>query len=283
MSKIALKIENLVKKYSSVKALDGISFDIKERELFALLGPNGAGKTTTIRIISGLTRATSGRIYIFDRDVFKDPIWAKKQIGIVPQAINLDLELSIEENLMIHGFLYKMSLSYIKRRIKELLELADLSSRRKSKIKELSGGMRRRVLIIRALMHNPKILLLDEPTVGLDPHIKRRIWGFIKSIQSTGTTILLTTHYMEEAEILADRVAFMFSGKIIDINTPENFVKRLGEYALDIYMKNRTKTLYFRSKEEAEDQLLKYSKNYYVSLRRVNLEDVFLTYMEGRR
>ncbi len=283
MSNIALKIENLVKKYPSVLALKGISFEIKEKELFALLGPNGAGKTTTIRIISGLTQPTSGNIYIFNKSIFNNPIWAKNQIGIVPQTINLDLELSVEENLLIHGFLYRMSLDQIKKRIEELLELADLTFRRKTKIKELSGGMRRRVLIIRALMHNPKILLLDEPTVGLDPHIRRKIWSFIKNIQSKGTTILLTTHYMEEAEILADRVAFIFSGKIIDIDTPKNFVNRLGNYALDIYLQNETKTFYFKSKDEAEQELLRYSKKYFVSLRRVNLEDVFLTYMEKKK
>ncbi|WP_051920443.1 ABC transporter ATP-binding protein [Thermodesulfobacterium hydrogeniphilum] len=283
MSNIALKIENLVKRYPSVLALKGISFEIKEKELFALLGPNGAGKTTIIRIISGLTQPTSGNIYIFNKSIFNNPIWAKNQIGIVPQTINLDLELSVEENLLIHGFLYRMSLDQIKKRIEELLELADLTFRRKSKIKELSGGMRRRVLIIRALMHNPKILLLDEPTVGLDPHIRRKIWSFIKNIQSNGTTILLTTHYMEEAEILADRVAFIFSGKIIDIDTPKNFVNRLGNYALDVYLQNKTKTFYFKSKDEAEQELLRYSKKYFVSLRRVNLEDVFLTYMEKKK
>jgi len=283
MSITAFEVKNLVKVYSEVTALKNVSFSIKEGELFALLGPNGAGKTTTIRIISGLTQPTSGELYIYGKNIFNNPIWAKSQIGLVPQTINLDLELTVEENLFIHGLLYKMPISLIKQRISELLELADLTSRRKTKIKELSGGLRRRVLIIRALMHFPKILLLDEPTVGLDPHIRRKIWHFIKNIQSHGTTILLTTHYMEEAEFLADRVAFIFSGQIIDIDKPQNLIQHLGNYALDVYFHNVTRTFFFKSKEEAEKELLKYSKNHFVSLRRVNLEDVFLNYMEKRK
>lgn len=280
MSNIALKVENLVKKYPSVHALKGISFEIEEKELFALLGPNGAGKTTIIKIIAGLTSPTSGKIYLFEKNLYENPIWSKSQIGIVPQYINLDVELTVEENLLIHGLLYKMSLSLIRKRIAELLEIADLKERKDSKIKELSEGLKRRVLIIRALMHQPKLLLLDEPTVGLDPHIRRKIWSLIKNIQATGTTILLTTHYMEEAEYLSNRVAFIFSGKIIAINTPQNFINSLGNYALDVYMSDKVKTYYFKDKLEAEKELLKYSKNYFVSLRRVNLEDVFLNYTE---
>ena len=280
MSNTALKIENLVKKYPSVLALKGVSFEIKEKELFALLGPNGAGKTTIIKIIAGLTNPTAGKIYLFQKNIFNNLIWSKGQIGIVPQHINLDIELTVEENLLIHGLLYQMPLSLIKKRISELLELANLKERKNSKIKELSEGLKRRVLIIRALLHQPKLLLLDEPTVGLDPHIRRRIWSFIKNIQKTGTTILLTTHYMEEAEFLADKVAFIFSGKIIAINTPQNFIHQLGNYAVDVYLLDKLKTFYFKEKEEAEKELLKYSKNHFVSLRRVTLEDVFLKYVE---
>jgi len=278
---ISLKVENLVKTYSGVQALKGINFELCKGELFALLGPNGAGKTTTIRIITGLTRPTKGKVYLFGRDIFKHELWAKNQIGLVPQSINLDLELTIEENLLVHGLLYKMSFSAIRKKIDELLELADLQDRKKTKIKELSGGMRRRVLIIRAMIHSPKILLLDEPTVGLDPHIRRKIWSFIKQIQAKGTTILLTTHYMEEAEYLADKVAFIFSGTIIKIDSPKNLISELGNFAIDIYSSEGLRTLYFRTKETAENSLLEYTKkNYFVSLRRVTLEDVFLHYLE---
>jgi ABC-type multidrug transport system, ATPase component len=149
-----------------------------------------------------------------------------------------------------------MPFPFIKKRIAELLEIADLKERKKSKIKELSEGLKRRVLIIRALMHQPKLLLLDEPTIGLDPHIRRRFWSFIKNIQAIGTTILLTTHYMEEAEYLADRVAFIFSGGIIAINTPQNFISNLGNYALDVYLSDRVKSYYFKDKFEAEKELI---------------------------
>lgn len=277
----SLKIEHLVKVYPGVQALKGISFEVYKGELFALLGPNGAGKTTTIRIITGLTRPTKGKIYLFNKDIFKHELWAKNQIGLVPQGINLDLELTVEENLLIHGLLFKMPLSLIRKKTEELLELAGLSERKKTKVKELSGGMRRRVLIIRALLHSPKVLLLDEPTVGLDPHIRRKIWSFIKQIQAKGTTILLTTHYMEEAEYLADRVAFIFSGTIMKIDSPKNMISELGSFAIDIYSSQGLQTMYFKTKEEAENKLLEYTKkNYFVSLRRVTLEDVFLHYLE---
>jgi ABC-2 type transport system ATP-binding protein len=277
MTILALEIKDLKKNYGARKALKGISFQIFKGELFSLLGPNGAGKTTTLRIISGLTTPTSGNIYIFGKDLFEDELWAKKRIGLVPQQINLDLELTVEENLFIHGLLFKMSLKEIKEKIEELLEMADLSERRKSKVKELSGGLRRRLLIVRALMHSPELLLLDEPTVGLDPHIRRKIWSFIKNIQAKGTTILLTTHYMEEAETLSDRVAFINKGEIVAIDTPSNFIKKLGNYAIDIFSDNGINTQFFQTKEEAEETFLRLSQKYnYVSFRKITLEDVFI-------
>jgi ABC-2 type transport system ATP-binding protein len=277
MTILALEIKDLRKNYGDRKALKGISFQIFKGELFSLLGPNGAGKTTTLRIISGLTTPTSGNIYIFGKDLFEDELWAKRRIGLVPQQINLDLELTVEENLFIHGLLFKMSLKEIKEKIEELLEMADLSERRKSKVKELSGGLRRRLLIVRALMHSPELLLLDEPTVGLDPHIRRKIWSFIKNIQAKGTTILLTTHYMEEAETLSDRVAFINKGEIVAIDTPSNFIKKLGNYAIDIFSDNGINTQFFQTKEEAEETFLRLSQKYnYVSFRKITLEDVFI-------
>ncbi|MGC9109822.1 MAG: ABC transporter ATP-binding protein [Caldimicrobium sp.] len=277
MTILALEIKDLRKNYGDRKALKGISFQIFKGELFSLLGPNGAGKTTTLRIISGLTTPTSGNIYIFGKDLFEDELWAKRRIGLVPQQINLDLELTVEENLFIHGLLFKMSLKEIKEKIEELLEMSDLAERRKSKVKELSGGLRRRLLIVRALMHSPELLLLDEPTVGLDPHIRRKIWSFIKSIQAKGTTILLTTHYMEEAETLSDRVAFINKGEIVAIDTPSNFIKKLGNYAIDIFSDNGINTQFFQTKEEAEETFLKLSQKYnYVSFRKITLEDVFI-------
>lgn len=255
MSEIALEVRNLTKIYSNTPALKGISFTVKKGELFSLLGPNGAGKTTTLRIITSLTKASGGTVLVFGKSLNEDEKIVKRRIGFVPQHINLDMELTVRENLLIHGLLYGMPLREIKKRTEELLEIAELKERGNSKVKELSGGLKRRLLIIRALMHSPALLLLDEPTVGLDPHIRRKIWGLIKQIQNSGTTILLTTHYMDEAELLSDRVAFIISGEIIAQDSPLNFIKKLGEYALDIFTDTGISTHYFKNKEDAEKAL----------------------------
>jgi ABC-2 type transport system ATP-binding protein len=276
-SGLALRVEGLKKSYKRVHALKGISFEIKRGELFSLLGPNGAGKTTTIRILTGLTKPDEGSIFIFGQSLSKNEISAKKLIGYVPQQVNLDVELTVYENLLIHGLLFGMSLREIKERIEELLTLADLADRRSAKVKELSGGMRRRLLIIRALLHRPKILLLDEPTVGLDPHIRRKIWHLIKQIQEKGASILLTTHYMEEAEYLSDRVAFIFNGNILRIGKPKDLIEELGEFAIDIFTDDEVQTQYFRDRQSAEEKMLELkSKARSIALRRTTLEDVFM-------
>ncbi|WP_022853345.1 ABC transporter ATP-binding protein [Thermodesulfatator atlanticus] len=275
----AVKVENLVKRYGAINALKGVSFEINEGELFALLGPNGAGKTTTIRILCGLTRPTAGQAFFFDISVFDNPVRAKKMAGLVPQAVNLDLELTVNENLLIHGLLYGLSRKEIRKRSRKLLEFAELLERAGSKVRTLSGGMRRRLLIIRALLHEPRILFLDEPTVGLDPHIRRKLWGLIKRIQQEGTTILLTTHYIEEAEFLAERVAFIDGGRLVTVDTPQALIKRLGEYAVDIIHETELETKFFPSRKEAEAFALSLSKGpKTVTLRRVNLEDAFVNF-----
>ncbi len=283
MVRPAIRVENLTKRYGPIEALKGINFEITAGELFALLGPNGAGKTTTIRILSGLTRSSGGQVYFFDLNIFERPLEAKKMAGLVPQTINLDLELTVWENLLIHGLLFGLSRREIREQAIKLLEFAELYERRKHKVRTLSGGLRRRLLITRALMHEPRILFLDEPTVGLDPHIRRRLWALIKRIQQQGTTILLTTHYIEEAEFLADRVAFIDQGEIVVINTPENLMKRLGEFAVDIVSETGLETKYFKTKTEAERAMLELAKgDKSVTLRRVNLEDAFV-YFIGKR
>jgi len=280
----AIKIEALVKDYGGLRALDGISFEIQGGELFALLGPNGAGKTTTIRILSGLTRPTAGRASFFGEDIFKDPLKAKRLVGLVPQTVNLDLELTVWENLLIHGLLFGMSYRAIVQRAETLLRFAGLWERKRDRVRTLSGGTKRRLLIIRALLHAPRILFMDEPTVGLDPHIRRRLWGLIKQIQAQGTTILLTTHYIEEAEFLADRVAFLDQGRIVALDTPQNFIQNLGEVAVDVVTPEGLKTYYFRTRKEAEREALKLSKQgEAVTLRRVNLEDAFLRFTGRKR
>ncbi len=278
---LALQIKNLHKSYRSIHALRGINLEIKRGELLALLGPNGAGKTTTIRIISGLTDPDAGEIFFFGHNFKEKKGKFKRLLGLVPQQINLDLELTVMENLIIHGLLFDMNYQEIKAKAEELLHLAELSDRKKAKVKELSGGMRRRLLIVRALLHSPKLLLLDEPTVGLDPHIRRKMWHFIKQIQEKGTSILLTTHYMEEAEYLANRVAFIFNGKILKVGEPSTLVKQIGEYALDVYQNEKVKSFYFQNRQSMEEKILELTKaGFSLAVRRVTLEDVFLKLLE---
>lgn len=269
-----IKIENLQKTYGQTTALNGISLEIPSGELFAYLGPNGAGKTTTIRILTGLTRLTRGAAWLNGHDIRVKPRAAKRQCGLVAQHVNLDNELTVRENLEIHGRLYAMPGSHRVRRIRELLEYVELADRAGSLVRELSGGMKRRVMIARSLLHEPRILFLDEPTVGLDAGIRRRIWALIKKIQQDGTTVFLTTHYIEEAEFLADRVAFLNEGGLVAVDRPGRLMDRMGVWAVDRLTRNGMKTLYFRDRESARAATAGHDSGF--TLRRVNLEDAFL-------
>jgi ABC-2 type transport system ATP-binding protein len=271
-----IRIENLQKSYGKTQALKGIDLTVSKGELFAYLGPNGAGKTTTIRILTGLTKLTQGTAVLNGRDIRIKPLAAKRQCGLVPQHINLDSELSVYENLDIHGRLFGMSGPQRKTRINELVGYVDLSNRTKSLVKQLSGGLKRRVMIARALLHQPDILFMDEPTVGLDADIRRRIWSLIKKIQQTGTTIFLTTHYIEEAEFLSDRVAFLESGRIAMVGAPRTLMDAIGRWAVDRVTADGMQTTYFPSRKAARDSAA--ARNNGFTLRRVNLEDAFLSW-----
>ncbi len=275
-----IKIERLTKRYGKKIALRGIDLEVKEGELFAYLGPNGAGKTTTIRILTGLTRPTSGSAWLNGFHIEKDSINAKRQCGLVPQTINLDSELTVFENLNLHGILFQIPLNERKRRIFELLEYIGMENMVNIQVSKLSGGLKRRLTIARALLHFPKILFLDEPTVGLDASIRRKIWALIKKIQQEGTTIFLTTHYIEEAEFLAERVAFIDDGRIVAVDSPQALMSRLGQWAVDTIQGDSIKTTYFKTKEEAK-RFISFQNGSF-SLRRVNLEDAFLQ-LTGKR
>ncbi|ABK98884.1 ABC transporter ATP-binding protein [Pelobacter propionicus] len=269
-----IRIEELQKSYGAVKALDGVTLHIGEGELFAYLGPNGAGKTTTIRILNGLTRKGGGRVRLNGFDIDHESRQAKRQCGFVPQHLNLDSELTVRENMDIHGRLFDMSGAARRRRTDELLEYVELGDRWDSPVKQLSGGLKRRLMIARALMHEPRILFLDEPTVGLDAGIRRRIWALVKRVQQDGTTIFLTTHYIEEAEFLAGRVAFLDQGRVVAVDTPASFMERLGQWAVDHLEEEGIRTAYFHDNDEAKAYAESLPNEF--SLRRVNLEDAFL-------
>ncbi len=271
-----IRIENLKKTYKEVHALKGVSLHVPQGELFAYLGPNGAGKTTTIRILTGLTKQTSGNAWLSGFNIEKQGLKAKKKSGMVMQSVNLDQELAISENLDIHCRLFGIARNRRKEKIHEMLSYVGLADRKNTLVNELSGGMKRRVMIARAMLHSPAILFLDEPTAGLDPEIRRRIWALIKKIQGTGTTIFLTTHYIEEAEFLADRVAFLDEGEIVVIDTPQNLMEKTGTWAIDRMDNNKINTVYFKTRQEADEFTLRQKISY--TLRRVNLEDAFLSF-----
>lgn len=275
-----IRIEGLKKNYKDIQALKGVTLHVSQGELFAYLGPNGSGKTTTINILTGLTSFSAGDAYLNNFHIQKEPVKAKMQGGLVPQRINLDNELTINENLDIHGRLFRMTGKKRKKRIDELLDYIEMRDRKNSLVKHLSGGMKRRVVIVRAMMHSPRILFLDEPTVGLDPNIRRRVWSLIKRIQQDGVTIFLTTHYIEEAEFLAGRVAFLDEGEIVKVDTPQNFMDRVGKWALDDMVNDKIETIYFKNRDEAGNYVR--SRKGSFTLRRVNLEDAFVS-LTGKR
>ncbi|RLB85639.1 MAG: ABC transporter ATP-binding protein [Deltaproteobacteria bacterium] len=275
-----IRVENLSKSYRGIHALKGVNFHVPAGELFAYLGPNGAGKTTTIRILTGLTRRSAGNAWLNGFNIEKEGLAAKREFGMVMQSINLDQELTTFENLDIHGRIFHMAARERRKKIDELLSYVDLIDRRNDLVKQLSGGMKRRLTIARALVHSPRILFLDEPTVGLDPQIRRRIWGLIKRIQHTGTTIFLTTHYIEEAEFLADRVAFLDEGRVVATDTPAELMAQTGAWAIDRINDDKIETVCFKTRHDAGVFIAGQKGSY--TLRRVNLEDSFLT-LTGKR
>jgi ABC-2 type transport system ATP-binding protein len=278
--KLMIHIEKLEKAYGKVAALKGVDLEVQRGELFAYLGPNGAGKTTTIRILTGLTRLSAGKARLNGHDIEKQPLAAKNQYGLVPQHINLDSELTVRENLYVHGRLHHMSSAEIGQRVEQLLSYIDLGEKRDTTVSKLSGGMKRRVMVARALMHSPKIMFLDEPTVGLDANIRRRIWTLIKKIQQDGVTVFLTTHYIEEAEFLAQRVAFIDEGKIVALDTPHNLMNGIGSWAVDRFEADEMQTLYFKTQQEAKQYAAAHKNGF--AVRRVNLEDAFIK-MTGKK
>ena len=224
-----IEVNNIIKKFKDFLAVNDISFEVQEGEIFGLLGPNGAGKTTTIKMLTTLLAPTSGSAFIAGFDVSKQKDKVRENIGIVFQEPALDKYLTGRENLDFHAQMYNMPSILRKKRIKEVLELVELSDKANELVENYSGGMQRRLEIARGLMHNPKILFLDEPTLGLDTQTRRRIWEYIEKLnKEIKTTIILTTHYMEEADYLCNRTGIMDKGKIVVSDTPKNLKNIIG-------------------------------------------------------
>lgn len=217
----AIEVDHIVKKYGDFTAVNDVSFSVKEGEIFGLLGPNGAGKSTLIRMMTTLIPITAGYARIAGKDVAKDPNAARRMIGVIPQALTSDLDLTVEENMSIYSKLYDVPAKQRKESIDELLSLVDLTKWRDAQTKTLSGGMRRRLEIARGLVHHPRIFFLDEPTTGLDPVSRVAVWEMLGNIKSKRQlTILITTHYMDEADRLCDRIAIVDHGKLVALDTP---------------------------------------------------------------
>jgi ABC-2 type transport system ATP-binding protein len=231
---LALEIVDLVKRYDTgTEALRGASLDIRAGEFFGLLGPNGAGKSTLIHCATGLAQPTGGSIRVFGHDAISDYEQARLAIGLAPQELNLDWFLTLEETLDYHAGYFGMPKRERRERARELLDTFSLSAKKDDRTRTLSGGMKRRLVLARALMHRPRLLILDEPTAGVDVELRLELWHYVQRINGEGTTILLTTHYLEEAEQLCDRIAFMNEGQIVATGTTEELAGEYGVTSLE--------------------------------------------------
>lgn len=226
MPESLISARGLTKKYGDFTAVDAIDFDVAKGESFGLLGPNGAGKSTTMRIIAATSQRTSGSISILGRDPEEHGPQIRAHLGVVPQQDNLDGELTVTENLFIYGRYFGLSKKFIRSKIEELLDFAQLQEKRDSKVEALSGGMKRRLTIARALVSEPDILMLDEPTTGLDPQARHILWDRLFRLKETGVTLVITTHFMDEAEQLCDRLVVMDKGKIMAEGSPLELIKK---------------------------------------------------------
>jgi ABC-2 type transport system ATP-binding protein len=235
-----IEIKNLVKKYKNIIAVDNTNLKINDNEIFGLLGPNGAGKTTLIHILATLIKPSSGTAIINGYDIINEPSKVRSSIGIVFQAPSSDDILTGYENLKIHSLLYNVDSHIREKRISDVLELVGLTNRKNDQVKKYSGGMRRRLEIARGLLHKPKVIFLDEPTLGLDPNSRESMWKYIKRlVDEEKITIILTTHYMEEADLLCNRIGFIDKGKIIALNSPSKLKANIGGEIINLKIENK--------------------------------------------
>ncbi|MBE6518081.1 MAG: ABC transporter ATP-binding protein [Thermoplasmata archaeon] len=271
-----IEVRDLVVKFGDFAAVDGISFDVKEGEIFGFLGPNGAGKTTSIRTITTIQKYVTGSITISGYDIKTDYLEARKLIGMSQQNISLDKDLTVRQNLKHHAIMHKIPRKDIDRIVEETAAILELQDHMDKKVSELSGGWKRKASIICAIIHEPKILLLDEPTAGLDTRSRHMLWDLVSMLNSRGTTIFLTTHYIEEAESLCDRVAIIDKGKLIAIGTVDELRDRIGRITVDTTNDDgKRRVEYFGTIPEAKEFSQTLGDRMY-NIRRTTLEDVFL-------
>lgn len=272
----AVSLQNVHKTYDKVPVVNDLSFTIESGEMFGLLGPNGAGKSTTIRMLTTLTRPSSGQIEVAGYDVVRNRQQVKENIGVVLQQISVDADLTVWENMELHGRLHHIPNPKRQRLINQWLEYVELTDRRDSLVKTLSGGMKRRLQIARALLHEPKVLFLDEPTVGLDPQTRRRLWEIIRDLNKQGMTMLLTTHYMDEVEFLCDRIGIMDAGQLIELGTLQQLKAQHGEGLVMKQVGERFEYQFFPDLAQANAYLDSLPDKTGIMVRPSNLEDIFV-------
>ena len=296
---VMIRAKGLTKVYGEFIAVDGIDFEVKKGEAFGLLGPNGAGKSTTMKMIASTSRRTGGELEILGKDPNVHGPEIRAHLGVVPQQDNLDRELKVWENLMTYGRYFGLSRKFLKGKIEELLQFAQLEDKRNNKTEELSGGMKRRLTIARGLVNEPEILMLDEPTTGLDPQARHVLWDRLFSLKELGVTLVITTHYMDEAEQLCDRLVVMDKGKIMAEGSPAELIKKYSsKEVLEVRFGSKNNAtaakklekvgdrievlpdrilIYSANGEKELEKLTKLGLNPITSLvRRSSLEDVFL-------
>ncbi len=232
----ALHLRGVVKRFGSLTAVDGLDLEVPQGVVLGLLGPNGAGKSTTMKMLTAQSVADEGDISILGHEIPAESKWARARMGVVPQHDNLDEELTVEQNLRMFSFLYRVPRARRKEAIARTMRLAQLSDRGDTPVDDLSGGMRRRLLIVRALLHRPELVLMDEPTVGLDPQVRQELWGVITALRDEGATVLMSTHYIEEAERLSDEVALMAKGKVVERGAPADLVAKYAGAVVEEYV-----------------------------------------------
>ncbi|HEY9881507.1 MAG TPA: ABC transporter ATP-binding protein [Leptolyngbyaceae cyanobacterium] len=272
----AVALQNVHKVYNNTPVVNNLSLTIEPGEVFGLLGPNGAGKSTTIRMLTTLAKATEGTIVVAGYDIERQPLDVRRQIGVVLQQTSVDGDMTVWENMEFHGRMHHIPNPRRQRQIDQWLGYVELADRRDDKVKTLSGGMKRRLQIARALLHNPRILFLDEPTVGLDPQTRRRLWEIIQGLSQQGMTLLLTTHYMEEVEYLCDRIGILDQGQLIAMGTLAELRHKHGEGLLMKQLGDRWEYQFFPTLEAANAYLDQQPDKTGMMTRPSNLEDIFV-------